>query len=516
MLFSARTIIGSALLHKRRVLLGIIVFAGILLRFSYLENYLWLQQGYDESRDMLVARHVVEQRELIMRGPFASGGKGYILNSPVYFWLLAVFWFFTRSVFGTAILWMVLMSSVIVFIYRATANLFGWKAGLLGAFFAAIHPELIFISRQVHVPYLLALIVSGIAVLMTGARQSLTTISLVIFLLFLGLHLHYAIILVVPFSFLWVIAAWIKLYPRYENKLFLVIPIILGIVCLEIWLLLTYRQIPFDQITFFQLTAVETLMQQRPDFAFAIFNELLWETDKTTVFNSMLFFALAAAGYLTIQKHHPDKRLPYSWILLLCLGAVSLGMMYRGILVPSYLISILPLGIIISTAGLTALWKWHKAVGCIAMAGFLVFFSYKSYYRERKMTPAVSFYNRTRTLAEIIYRDAKDRKAEFELAFLRADRQRPLNPWPTGSIYFTLEQLYGKTLVRIIHEGTNFVPLTTNPSFFYIICDFRMLAPDASLETCNEWMRAAQKNTELWNARLLYVEKPYMLWRLEP
>lgn len=498
------------------LLLCAIVLLGILLRFFHLDNYLWFQQGYDESRDMLVARHIVEYKERIFRGPLASGGMGHIVNSPLYYWLLALFWFLTPSVYGVAFLWMLLMSTVIALAYKAASNLAGTQTGLLAAFLIAIHPEFIFISRQVHLPYLLAPLVLAITILITENQTSLKAIGWATFFLFLGLNMHYAILLIVPAMILWLTVTWFRSRALHEDRTLLAAPIIFGVTCLEVWLLLTYQRVPFDQFQFFQFVAKGQVGQHAGNPAFRLFFELLWESDKARLIDGVAFLVLIFSGILFMRTYRSDKFSAYMWILVLCGSALGLGRFYNGSLVPSYLISILPLGIIISAVGLIALTKQIKWLGILTMAVAVVFFVSKTYYRERYESPSVSMYARTKDLALLLYRDASLREGEFTLAFLRANPTNPLNFWPTGSLYFTLEQLYGKPLVRLTDDGVNFAPLAANPGYLYIVCDWRLLAFDASLDTCNEWVRRAQENEGLGGSHLLYVENPYMLWRLEP
>src|SRR3990172_43604 len=96
---------GRYLTRPRNILVLCIISVGIILRLASLRNYIWFQQGYDESRDMLVAKHIVEYGEWLWRGPYAAGGQNILLNSPVYYYLLAIFWFIARSPYGVMLFW---------------------------------------------------------------------------------------------------------------------------------------------------------------------------------------------------------------------------------------------------------------------------------------------------------------------------------------------------------------------------------------------------------------------------
>ncbi len=514
MSIDATWLLKRAQCYKASIPLVAIVVLGIALRLLSINNYLWSQAGYDESRDMLVARHIVEYRELIMRGPYASGAAGNLLTSPVYYWILALFWFIGRSPLSVAVLWSLLLSTIIILIYKATTHLLGHRAGILAASVAAIHPELIFISRQVHLPYLLALISCWVSVILSKRHVSLRDVVSVMLLLFLGINLHYAIFLFIPICILWLAFALRRLQSRYSASVFW-IPIILAITCFGAWIFLTYREIPFDQFLFFWDIVRNPTNSQHSYPAINMFLELLWESGKASWTGALVLFFLAFLG-LFFQRKYTPKEYPSSvWVYLLAITPIIFGSIYPGTIVPSYFISVLPMGIIICVAGLVGLTRWNKYVGMLGTGMLLIFFAYKSYYREIHDTPTISTYSQTQAVARAIYADRRGRDDTFLLAFLNAIPNESLNDWPTSSLYFTLEILYGKRLVRLIDTGTNFVSITQNPTHIYVVCDRRLLGTDASMDSCNDWMSEAQRAVQNPRIRLLYVKNPFMLWRLE-
>lgn len=70
---------------------------------SVAKNQIWTTAFFDDSRDVLVAKHIVEYQENVTRGPWTDGGDLdstdiKLLSSPLYYWLIAVLWFFQPSV----------------------------------------------------------------------------------------------------------------------------------------------------------------------------------------------------------------------------------------------------------------------------------------------------------------------------------------------------------------------------------------------------------------------------------
>ena len=76
------------LTYSLALILLFILVGGYLRSVNILETMYW----WDGGRDAFVARHMAEFNEFPLIAPVAGAGGGLLLNSPVYYYLLALVW----------------------------------------------------------------------------------------------------------------------------------------------------------------------------------------------------------------------------------------------------------------------------------------------------------------------------------------------------------------------------------------------------------------------------------------
>jgi hypothetical protein len=130
------------------------IFLIFLLRISlYGDNYPNLNT-LDPSLEYLVASHMIKYQEFPLVGTTAFDGKATV-NSPLYYYFIAVFLLIFRSVFTLYALNIVLQSAMTVIIYHTVKRLFGKSAAIIAALFRALSMWSMETSQFFFQPYIM-------------------------------------------------------------------------------------------------------------------------------------------------------------------------------------------------------------------------------------------------------------------------------------------------------------------------------------------------------------------------
>lgn len=73
------------------LLIGLFIVFNLIINSAITIKNIWSTRTFDDSRDLLVAKHIVEFGENVRRGPWSDGGtlentELQFLNSPFYYW----------------------------------------------------------------------------------------------------------------------------------------------------------------------------------------------------------------------------------------------------------------------------------------------------------------------------------------------------------------------------------------------------------------------------------------------
>jgi len=207
-----------------QIILWLIVLIALGFRLYQIDKSVWLQNGYDESRDMLVADHIVNNNEYPTRGPLASGGMEWLNNSPIYYYFVALIWLFIPNPLFFMYFWTILMTTPVLFGYFIGKKAQDKTTGLILASLLAINSQMISSSRELLQPHLLllfstAFIWASISYL-KEKKYHLKYLLLIIFFLLAPLHFHYGALLILPLGFIFTIYCWLHLNIKTKKVLF--------------------------------------------------------------------------------------------------------------------------------------------------------------------------------------------------------------------------------------------------------------------------------------------------------
>lgn len=514
--------------HGYATVLTGIVLVGAYLRLRYFPQWIWEMPGYDESRDMLVARHITEYGDHVWRGPLAAGSNNIMMNSPVYYYLIAALWFLGRSPYGVMVLWACVMTMPIYIGYRIGREVWDSMAGIYIALLIAVHPEFVMLSKQLGQPQLIP--VWLLTVLWLYIRKNHLTFmsfSLIMAFVFLSLHIHYGSLLVFPVVFVWSVFLWI--HGRKHGKIPALVHAVITAEWLAlIWAYLTFRSVPFDQLSFtaaYQQHAVDsfwqTVLHALREVMSLAFPGLAYD------WAYVLFGMCAGVLAWCVQfGNFPARSRIWYLGLLACLSfSFAFVGLYNGHISPTYLFSILT--VIVVMQGLAIRWvgQWSR-IGAMACAVCISFFLFRISI-ERTAAPAVSSqFEQHKSVADAIYTDyvgmrVSDDSVEngdggsfsvpsFVLATLSAAPYLVYDGWGTGSSWYWLEQYFSRRLVSLTDSVTNFSPLVQRPRYFYVICDHRD-NPDAAPVCMRRFVGARAYLSASYTT--VFATKSYTVWR---
>lgn len=142
-------------ISPRFILLLILIFS-LLIRIPRLDYP--LSNGFrwgDGTRDFLVANHILKYKETPQVGPYNLLFDWGIKNSPVYFYILALFLFPFNHPVALSFLNIFLQIIVLVLIYLIVKKMFDVKTALVAVFLYSFNPEIITQSDYIWQPYLM-------------------------------------------------------------------------------------------------------------------------------------------------------------------------------------------------------------------------------------------------------------------------------------------------------------------------------------------------------------------------
>lgn len=516
-----RRLFNSLFRYRYRIFLIFVYLVGTWFRLSNLQNNVWSQAGYDESRDMLVAEHIVRYSETISSGPLAAGGLKWLKNSPVYFYLVSILWRFTRNPISFMYLWSLLMSLVVPISYFVGKNLHNRTTGIISAILFAVHNHLIFESRELLQPFLLPLfsLLFLLFLIIHIKRKNLFSLLLAIFFLLFPLHLHYGIFLSLPAGIGWLTYYYIKLVQKNNNWKNIVLPLITSFGLIGSWIVLTYRLFVFDQIYFLMFN-----FESKSEFIFSkLFNvintffNIIWsDTSWKLALLATTGLFLATVIYLFQLKKKPIR----FKILLSFIASLMLAVIYNRNVASTYLLSILPYILVFYSIGISLLIKANKIFGWI-VAGTIITIFYLQSTRAMSTLNEVSFFDQNYQVAQSIYKDylgltnyknqITKSTPRLTIAVLTTSKSLPFDGWGTSGFWYHLENIFDQKLITLTNIGINHRPLVKRPQFIYLVCDHR-INKELILEECYNRFISVRQYLVGENKEILKLSN-YTVWR---
>lgn len=402
-------------LNKYFLIILILIIA-VCLRTYQLDKSIWLQSGYDESRDMLVASHIVNYGEHISRGPLVAGGMNWLLNSPIYYYFVSIIWFFTREPTIFMYVWAAIMTIPVWIGYLIGKRLKDDLTGLILASLLAANHQMIYSSRELLQPHLLLIfslcfIWTGISFL-KDKKHKLKYILLAILFLLSPLHFHYGVFIALPIGTIWILKFWYDLNSETEKtslkKIFAPVIVYFGMVLS--WLLVTYRVAVFDQIYFllfnfenkYQLSFFSQLRQ-----TFSILIEMIWGSYYPISISLLLLITAIALISRAIHKEKNKFELSqFGWVVIfvfsICSSILLFGF-YRHFVTETYMLFLFPFFITLLAIVLRQTINAYKIFGYLLTAAsiLLMIFSNRGYFLNH--LPEVSFKAQQKDIAKKIY-----------------------------------------------------------------------------------------------------------------
>lgn len=465
------------------MLMLVILLAGLYLRVSYAPSWLWFMEGYDESRDMLVARHIAEFGEHIVRGPFAAGGKDILINSPVYYYFIAGLWIITRSAEGVMNAWHVVMISIVILGYLTGCRIRDKLTGLSIAALLAFHPEIVQLSRFISQPHFIP--VWTVLILYFISKRKFSPFQFVwgVSMVFAGAHLHLSAFLFIP------VFTMVLLYRHWLAEKFRVSSILLSFLEVEIvvivWAWITYREYLFDQMRVFSLL-------QRSGFG-AVTGSV-WESlskvfELTTVgMHPLVAYILLFVGVISVirefkRTNRGHIKLWYGMVIMLCLSAVVILGLYRSEVMHTYVLGVFTIVLCFIAFGIRELFSLNRWIGALVLMIISIQLTTHSVDRMRA-SPGISYYKQHEAIAGAIYDDfvfrtglSADSEMTIDPDFIVVTLSDPpffvYDAWGSGATWFWLEKYFGRPLVSIVPYGVNFMPRYLSPRMMYLVCDTR-------------------------------------------
>lgn len=140
---------------KRFFLLLILLAASLLRlqRFDFPASYTFAWG--DGTRDFIVANHILKYGEIPLVGPYNLLNDAGIYNSPVYFYILALFLTVSNHILTLSLVGILISLVVIVLIFLLTKKLFDYHTAIITVLLFSFNPEIIKQADFVWQPYLM-------------------------------------------------------------------------------------------------------------------------------------------------------------------------------------------------------------------------------------------------------------------------------------------------------------------------------------------------------------------------
>ena len=493
------------------VLIGIFLL-GAWLRFRGIGQWVWYLNGYDDSRDMLVARHIAVYGEHILRGSMADGSFHLLVNSPVYYDTTALFFAVGRSPLGIMVLWAAVATTSIGLVYAVGKRIWDEATGLVFAVLLAVHPEFVYMGKVYEQTPFLPVIV-WITLFLLAGRKPLTYFGFFILaaFLFLPIHFHFGYLIVFPVLLVWLSVRWWNEH-RIKTIGAILYPVVVFTAFAAGTVLLTYRVRPFDQAAFVPALLVHRISTyvSLVQTALSVFVGVLFPVIDPFVSYGIMIISVALLYTLIRSKN----RRWFFWIFLAAVVPFFIVGFYNSDVHPNYFYSVLAVWLLVFGLAVRKMIEMNRVFGWCFLAGALVLFFIQSVSRSNPQT-FVSYYDQQRRVAQAIYADYRrtgvpEQGPLFTLATLSSTPYLWYDGWATGATWYFLEQDFGQQLVRLSDTGANFVPLVSRPVFIYVICDHRENPYAGS--ACRR--RFAGYRTYLSDAyTTVYQTQVYTVWR---
>ncbi len=503
----------------------VLFFCIVILHVPSLQHVYLAAVNYDDGRDILVASHILRNGEFPLRGPFAAGGFNILRNSPLYYYLIALFHLAGGySLAGTYLLWILvsvcsvsLLYSVIVYIWHDR------NIAVVSAVLAGIHPLYFAVSGTIAQPYLLTILTSIMLVLIFKPEHRLSDVLWMIVVLSVGMHIHLSMVLLVPVISVWIGITSYRLYMRSHRSIEVLLwPVAVAFVSAVYWFALTFRQSVMDQADavlsgkFISLHEIQSAFPR----IIATWIDLVVGIDRqnTPVFIGMVSIIIGAMFFSGILYPGKTRREHLYWLALLFITPLYYSIFYRGTVVNGYFIVLLPIMMVVGAGVIHMISRIHIYAG----AGTVLFVGYvfvQSALPQIFPFAQIHIFESMQSVVHAIdinqqVRAGKTDEAardDFWIAFVSSEPGVLVDSWQTGSFWYLLERRIRHVYVRVVDADINFTVRNRHPKYLYLICDVRVLRMYSDIDDCGYWVDQMNQMYGLSSEELRTIN-PYVLY----
>lgn len=506
--------------HWWLVWLVAIWLLGLSLRWTNLESAVWAQDGYDESRDMLVADHLIHHHQWLWRGPLAAGGFNWLKNSPLYFYVVAGLWLVTGEPIRFMFYWAFLLSLLIGLGFWIGYRLQDRFTGLILALLMAVNPQLVFESRELLQPYFLPIFTSALILVWGRKKTDHRQINWVIFWTLIGLHFHYSALILLPLGLGWAAVNW---WRNWQAKSVIswrdTTPFWVGLGMFLFWMMLTYRVAPFDQLYFLVDNWQSTTLQLEVKLLTVTrqISATFWRSE----YPILGWLTLGWLGYFFWPRANQSLTAAKKLVIA---GAIStwLTIFFHGHLAQTYLVVMIPFWLTWLALVLRQAISDHRLIGLLGlltMAGLM----HQVSREQVGHVSSPSFYQQQQAVANQILTDYQTSGVSSALAsngqnlpnlgvvMMSTAGNLPYDGWGVNGLWFILERELNQPLVTLTNYGVNTRPMVSQPKIIYLVCDHRY-QPDLAISQCLERFKQV-RDYLLPSEELLVQTKNYSVWR---
>lgn len=457
-----------------RVTLVIILVLGATLRL-----YKYPQQmsfKYDVARDILIARHTADLKFTMAR-PYASGGKDIIVNSPVYYWVLALLWTLTRSITLFMAVWLGLSLVVILFGYVVGRSLNGDINGLLTAMVISVSPVLVKYSHAVWQPHLLPLItvINYYFVIQYWRQNKPKWLLLLINGLLFGFHIHLSYFPFVLVGLLFVISQWTILFKRSRVSAICIALTLFAHAIVLNYLILD--SVPADFVKFIhKITSCNTVVEcsfgatisryvVKP---FQIFFEPIVANGINAAWLVIVVFGLASILVIIdyIRKIRSPSLLVASIMMSVAITSFARALINQSWYFASYYVVIPITSIYIIT-------RYIHSKGIQVIFGVVLAIALLVGNQYLLGSSQMGEYQVTKAVARAIFLDyvASTGNAGPNLSVDWITPGGWYFEFDASPIWYHLEELFNTDLIKVVPTVNNISSLARNPDYYYLICE---------------------------------------------
>jgi hypothetical protein len=463
---------------------------------------------------------------------------GWLINSPIYYYFIALIWWFTREPTLFMNFWAIIMTIPVLLGYFIGKKIQDKLTGFILAILMAVNHQMISSSRELLQPHLLLLfatsfIWASISYFRTKQHQLKYLILMILFLL-VPLHFHYGVIITFPVGIIFIIYCWWHLNLKEKNlsptKIFAPIIVFLG--AFLSWALLTYRYFPLDQLNFLILNFGKhyesSISAQLQRSVFSI-NQMIWGyySPNLTTTISIILLAICILAIFQYKRFstnvfsQKEFRGVIFLIISMCFSVLLLGFYHRYI-ADTYLLFVFPFFLVIFSISLRLAITFNHILGwilTITSIFLLITFSSQKIFSN---LPPVSYHDQQKEIAQIIYNHFQANNQESTtlstpsllIAWYTTIRNMPFDGWGTSGVWYYLEKNFNKPLIKNTNIGLNHAPINTYPKIIYMICDHRVEFSLVQEECINRFLNSypiskgvlkqimVGQNLSLWSAEV--------------